>query len=158
MRLVSVALLLALFLIGCSVAPPRALEYRVMAGESPDSLLAALDKAEAQWAAAGIKSYSYRIRRGGVFGGTVYEAVFLPDNCRAERLKDIGSPSKLDCHENTMPGLFAAIRKELATGTSDVSVSLDAKLGYVNWFSIDPSTDLTDQGWGAEISHFKVLK
>lgn len=158
MRLAFLTPLLALALIGCSATPPRGLEYRVKPGESPGSLLAALDKAEAQWAAAGIESYSYRIRRGSVFGGTVYAATFLPDKCRARRVKDIGLPSKLNCEENTVPGLFAAIRRELSTGTSDVYVSLDATLGYVNWFSVEPNTELTDQGWGAEISHFKVLK
>ena len=158
MRLGAITLLLATALLGCSVAPSRGVEYRVAAGENPGSLMAALDKAEAQWAAAEITSYSYRIRRGGVFGGTVYDTVFLPDSCRAKRLKDVGLPSSLDCDKNTMPELFATIRAELATGASDVSVSLDAKLGYVNSFWVEPNTDLTDQGWGAEISHLRILK
>jgi len=57
-----------------------------------------------------------------------------------------------------MPQLFAEVRKEITSGDSDIFISLDPELGYVQWFSFEPHTDLSDQGWGAEISHFRVLR
>jgi hypothetical protein len=145
-------------LAGCATESSRGLEYRASEGMGLNDVAVALDKAEAQWVAAGATKYSFHIRRGGVFGGSVYKVIYRGGSCRATHLKDIGLPSSFACERNSIPQLFAEIRNEVASANSDISLSLDSELGYVHWFSVEPHTDLTDQGWGAEISHFKVLK
>jgi len=152
------SLSLALALVGCATEQSRALEHHVSWGGNFHEIAVALDAAEAKWAATGITNYSFRIRRGGAFGGSVYNAVYRPGSCGATHLKDVGLPASFSCEENSMPQLFAEIRNQVASRNSDISVSLDPKIGYVRSFSIEPHTDLTDQGWGAEISHFRVLK
>ena len=145
-------------LAGCATESSRGLEYRTAQRSSSAEIVAALDKAEAQWNAAGIASYSLRIRRGGVFGGSVFKATYRAGSCRAVHLKDVGLPSSFACEKNSMPRLLAEVRELVMSGEGDVSLSLDPELGYVHWFSIEPHTGLTDQGWGVEITHFRVLK
>jgi len=118
----------------------------------------ALDRAEAQWGSAAITSYSLRFRRGGVFGGSVFKATYRPGSCRATHLEDVGLPSSFACEKNSMSQLLAEVRKQVISGEGDVSLSLDPELGYIHWLSVEPHTDLTDQGWGVEITRFRVLK
>ena len=158
MKATTFSLCFALSLVGCTTQRSRGLEYYVPRESSFHDVSVALDKAEAQWAAAGVTNYSFHIRLAGVFGGSVYEATYQAGSCRATHLKDVGLPSSFACDENSMPQLFAVIREEVTSEKSDIWLSLDPELGYVRWFSIEPHTDVPDQGWGAEISHFKVLK
>ena len=158
MRAVTHNLCLALALVGCATRSSPGLEYRASYSTSYRTMAEALDKAESQWVAAGVTEYSFHIRRGGVFGGSVYNVVYRDSSCRAWPLKDIGLSSSIECEENSMPRLFAEVRKEVTSGDSSISLSLDPELGYVRWFWIEPRTDVTDQGWGAEISRFRVLK
>jgi hypothetical protein len=145
-------------LAGCASESSRGLEYRTAQSTNSAEIVAAIDRAEAQWRSAAITSYSLRIRRGGVFGGSVFKATYGPGSCRATYLKDVGLPSSLACEENSMPQLLAEVRNQVTSGEGDVSLSLDPELGYLHWFSVEPHTDLTDQGWGVEITHFRVLK
>jgi hypothetical protein len=145
-------------LAGCATESSRGLEYRTAQSTDSAEIVAALDRAEAQWGSADITSYSLRIRRGGVFGGSVFKATYGPDSCRATHLKNIGLSSSFACEKNSMSQLLAEVRNQVISGEGDVSLSLDPELGYIHWFSVEPHTDLTDQGWGVEITHFKVLK
>jgi len=158
MKKIAFGVVVASLLAGCATETSRGLEYRTTQSLSSDEILAALDRAEAQWGTAGITSYSMNIRRGGVFGGSVFMATYRAGSCRARHLRDAGLPSSFACEENSMPLLLAEVRKEVIAGEADVSLSLDPDLGYVHWFSVEPHTDLTDQGWGVEVSRFKVLK
>ena len=151
-------LVVVFILAGCATESSRGLEYRTAKSTNSAEIVAALDKAKAQWDAAGITNYSLRIRRGGVFGGSVFKATYQAGSCRAAHLKDVGLPSSFACERNSMPQLLAEVREQVISGESDVSLSLDPELGYIRWFSIEPHTDLTDQGWGIEITHFRVLK
>ena len=145
-------------LAGCATENLRGLEYRTAQSTNSAEIVAALDRAEAQWRAAAITSYSLRIRRSGVFGGSVFEAIYEPGACRATHLKDIGLHSSFTCEENSMSQLLAEVRKQVTSGDADVWLSLDPELGYIHWFSVEPHTGLTDQGWGVEITHFRVSK
>ena len=158
MKTSAYGLAVALILAGCVTGSSRGLEYRTDRGTNSAEIVAALDKAEALWNTAGITSYSMHIRRGGVFGGSVFTATYRAGSCRAKHLKDIGLPSSFACEENSIPQLRTEVRKEIMTGQSDVSLSLDPELGYIRWFFIEPHTNLTDQGWGVEVSDFRALR
>jgi hypothetical protein len=145
-------------LAACATESSRGLEYRTAQSTNSAEIVAALDRAEAQWRAAGITSYSLRIRRGGAFGGSVFKATYELGSCRATHLKDVGLPSSFTCEKNSMSQLFAEVRNEVTSGDGDVWLSLDPEIGYIHWFSVEPHTNLTDQGWGVEITHFRVLK
>ena len=158
MKRAMLAIGLVAFLIGCAHKRSPGLEYHVARAGDYHDVVAALNKAEAQWVSVGVTSYSYHIRRGGMFGGSVFKAIYRNGSCRASHLRDVGASSNFSCDENSMPQLFAAIRKAVASKDSDIFVSFDHELGYVMWFSIEPNAGPSDQGWGVEISHFKVLK
>jgi hypothetical protein len=144
---------------GCATELPRGSEYHVSRdGRFHDDALGALARAEALWAASQIQNYSYDIRRGGVFGGSVYRLSFKGGVCKASYVKDVGLPSSVTCDGNSMPELYAELRAELARGNDDVFVSFDPARGFVRYFSIEPHTDPEDQGWGVELSQFRVLK
>jgi Family of unknown function (DUF6174) len=144
---------------GCATEPPQGPEYHVSRdGKFHDDALGALAKAEALWAAAQIHNYSYDIRRGGVFGGSVYRLSFKGGSCKASYVKDVGLPDPVTCDGNSMPELFAELRAELARGNEDVFASFDPARGFVRHFSVEPHTAAgEDQGWGVELSHFRVL-
>jgi hypothetical protein len=114
----------------------------------------ALDRAEAQWFDAAIRNYSYDI-------GSV--SAWFQDSLRIEVRNDsVLSATVLrgniaaHAFAETVPGLFAAIRQGLASG-SDVRVSYDRTLGYPTHIDIPDPPGRVDGAWSANIGNLQML-
>ena len=152
----ALTLIAALSITSCASSPTSysASESKTVLGAA--LVLKALDIAESKWSKLGPENYSFNICSGGVFGCSVYYVRVQKTRCSKTFKRMVGIGSTISCDEATMPSLFAAIRKEAGNANDRIEVSFDKKLGYLEHFSVEPHTDLTDQGWHVEITKFRI--
>ena len=121
-----------------------------------EEILIGLDVAERKWSESGIQNYSFNICRGGVFGCSTYWVHINGEACGMRLEKKIGIGSAISCKEAMMPSLFTEIRNEAGQDNYRIEATFDEEIGYLTSFSVEPRTDLTDQGWRIQISKFRV--
>ena len=112
------------------------------------------------WESNRENSYSYTLKRGGVFGYSLYKIKIKNGDCRAKSKYVFDRTPMLwkkdSCEGNTIEELYESVRSQIAEGVIKMELTYDEKYSFISYFSVEPKTDYTDQDWYFEITKFKV--
>lgn len=119
-----------------------------------------LDAHRKAWESKRENSYSYTLKRGGVFGYSLYKIEIKNGDCRAKSKYVFNRTpifwKKDSCEGNTIEELYESVGNQIASGVISVELTYDEKYSFISYFSVEPKTDFTDQDWYFEITKFKV--
>lgn len=119
-----------------------------------------VDTHSALWGANGIKSYSYTLKRGGVFGYSLYKIKIRDGVCKAKAKHVFGRKpivwSKDSCEGKTIEELFEAVKHQMEQGVNRVNIKFDQDYSFIANFVVEPKTEYTDQDWYFEIIGFQA--
>jgi hypothetical protein len=124
-----------------------------------------LSMAAARWAALAARSYTYKLNVGGVFGSGDYLVQVRNGVRKSRHIGGIGMGkprflerfrSEPSCKQRLIQDLLEEVRSDLERGFMVTDLVLDARYGFLSKAYVD-SDQVLDQGWGFEVSEFKVL-
>ncbi len=119
-----------------------------------------LDTHRKSWESEKAISYSYFLKKGGVFGYTIYKIQVINGVCKAKSKYVFDRTpifwKKASCEGNTIEDLYKAVSCQIAEGVIKMDLTYDEKYNFISYFSVEPKTELTDQDWYFEITKFKV--
>jgi hypothetical protein len=126
------------------------------ASEYSEAQLSALKN---NWILSEPSAYSYTLRHGGVFGYTVEKISVRKGACRARAQFVYGKKGpwkRSKCEGNRIHELIESVQKQELEGVFQSQIKLSVKYKFISYYSVEPKTEFTDQGWYFEISNFKV--
>ena len=124
-----------------------------------------LTAAATNWANLGATHYRYRLRVGGVFGGGEYKVEVKDSSCKSRHVGGIGIGkahffdhfrTEPTCDHRLIADLLNQVQVDVARGYTIDDIEIDSKYGFLKKAHLD-TTQLYDQGWGFEVSEFRVL-
>lgn len=125
-----------------------------------------LTTAIAKWAELGANNYRYKLRVGGVFGAGEYRVEVRGNECKSRHVGGIGLgharflerfKREPTCDGRRIAELLQEVQTDVARGYTLEDLQIDVRYGFPTRAHLDTS-ELTDQGWGFEITDFEVLK
>jgi hypothetical protein len=124
-----------------------------------------LTAAAKNWANLGATHYRYRLRVGGVFGGGEYKVEVKDNSCKSRHVGGIGFGkahffehfrTEPTCDQRLIADLLNQVQVDVARGYTIDDIEVDATYGFLKKAHLD-TEQLYDQGWGFEVSEFRVL-
>ena len=108
----------------------------------------------------------YKLRVGGVFGAGEYRVEVRGNRCKSRHVGGIGVgharflerfQREPTCDGRRIAELLQEAQTDVASGYTLEELRIDVRYGCPTRIYLDTS-ELTDQGWGFEITDFEVLK
>ena len=112
------------------------------------------------WESKKEDSYSYTLKRGGVFGYSIYKIKIRNGECSAKTKYVFDRKpifwKKASCKGNTIEELHESVSRQIANGVIRMELTYNDNYSFIEYFLVEPKTEYTDQDWYFEITKFKV--
>jgi hypothetical protein len=124
----------------------------------PSDQLTELQRAQEQWAAQGITTYVFTVRRSCFCAGPLLVEVKVGQVAIVRTDLDTGLPvaPQFASLYPDIPGLFAIVRAEIERPAAAVSVEYDPARGFPRLISVDQIKNAIDDEYGYTITDFRT--
>jgi hypothetical protein len=124
----------------------------------PNDQLTELRLAQEQWAAQGISTYVFTVRRSCFCGGPLLVEVKVGEVAIVRTDLDTGLPvpSALASLYPDVPGLFAMILREIEAPAATLTVSYEPARGFPTLISVDAIKNAVDDEYAYTITGFRT--
>jgi Family of unknown function (DUF6174) len=121
-----------------------------------DGPCAELARAKALWTSHALSNYKYKMREGGVFGGSDITVVVRSGRCvKAYSWRHLRKQQE-SCAGRTIEEWFDEIRLEIEADPDSLTASYDPTRGFPRHFEVTPS-GLVDQEWYFDVRYLSPL-
>jgi hypothetical protein len=124
----------------------------------PSDQLAELQRQREQWAAQGISTYVFTVRRSCFCGGPLHVEIKVGQVAIVRTDLDTGLPvpAELASLYPDVPGLFAIVQREIELPAAELAVSYDAARGFPARIAVDPIENAVDDEYVYTITGFRT--
>lgn len=118
-----------------------------------------------KWVELAPTNYTYKLSSGGVFGRGIYKVHVRNGVCTSKHIggNGIGKPrflrrfiAEASCERRLVADLMQQVQSDLSRGFQLGEIETDPMYGFLRKANLDTDA-MEDQGWGFEISEFKLL-